>query len=467
MKTLLDCIRFCLLFAFLLNFNQSFAQTIAAGNGHSLAICSDGTVRAWGINQGGQLGNGTQTNSNIPIAVSNLTDIIAITAGENHSLALKNDGTVWAWGDNIEGQLGNGTKTDSNLPQQIENLNGIIAIAAGEYHSLALKNDGTVWAWGWNNSGQYGDGTDTDSEIPKLVSELSFIDVVAIAAGSEHSLFLRSNGQVLACGNNSDGQLGNASNTESNLPIPLGVPFSDVIAIAASGNISMLLKSNGNVFTWGDNFFGQLGDGSNINSNIPVQLNSLTDIKAIAAGNYLSLALRSNGSVMAWGRNLGGELGNGTNINSNIPLAVSSLSNVFAITAGQGHSLALKNDAIVNTWGANSGGQLGNGSIIDSNIPIVVSGLCAVAAAVNDISKPTLVYIFPNPSSGKFTLTIAGEGKLCHLELYNLQGQMIYSNPNLINHAINEIDLSEWSKGIYFLKINDGERVHNEKIVIQ
>lgn len=467
MKTLLNSIRFCLILNFLLNFNQSFAQTIAAGNGHSLVLCNDGTVRSWGSNQSGQLGNGTETNSNIPTAVSNLTDIIAINAGENHSLALKNDGTVWAWGDNIEGQLGNGTTTDSNLPQQITNLNGVIALAAGEYHSLALKSDGTVWAWGWNNSGQFGDGTDTDSEIPKLVSELSFINVIAIAAGAEHSLFLGSNGQVFACGNNSDGQLGNSSNLESNLPVQVGVSFTDITAIAARGGCSMLLKSNGTVFTWGDNFFGQLGNGSTTSSNFPVQVNALTDITAIAAGGFLSMALRSNGSVLAWGRNTEGELGDGTNISSNIPVAVSSLSNVLKIVSGQGHSLALKNNASVSAWGTNSGGQLGNGTSIDSNTPVAVSGLCAVAAAVNDISIATLVSVFPNPSSGRFTLTLEGEKQFYYLELYNMQGQMIYSMNKLRNHSINEIELSDVSKGIYFLKLHDGERFHNEKIVIQ
>ena len=467
MKILLNCIRFCFLLTFVLNLTLSSAQTIAAGDGHSLALCSDETVRSWGTNPSGQLGNGTQTGSNIPIEVSNLTDIIAVVTGENHSLALKNDGTVWTWGDNIEGQLGNGTTDDSSLPGQIENFTGVIAIAAGEYHSLALKNDGTVWAWGWNNSGQFGDGTDTDSNIPKLVSELSFIDVIAIAAGSEHSLFLRSNGQILACGNNSDGQLGNSNNSDSNVPVPVGVAFTDVTAIAASGGSSMLLKSNGIVFTWGDNFFGQLGDGSNTSSNFPVQVNSLTDITAIAAGDFLSLALRGNGSIMAWGRNLDGELGDGTNTSSNIPVAVSSVSNVFAITAGQRHSIALKNDGTVSSWGANSVGQLGNGTITNSNIPADITGLCTVVTAENEVSTSRLVSIFPNPSGGNFTLTIAGEGKLYHLEFYSIQGQMIYSTNKLMNHSINKIDLSEFSKGIYFLKIRDGEKSYIEKIVIQ
>jgi len=467
MKTLLHSIRFLLMITFLVNHKLAYSQTIAAGDGHSLALCIDGTVLSWGSNSSGQLGNGTVTSSNIPVAVSNLTDIIAVTVGENHSLALKNDGTVWTWGDNIEGQLGDGTTTDRSLPAQIENMNGVIAIAAGEYHSLALKNDLTVWAWGWNNKGQFGDGTNTDSNIPKLVNELSSINVIAIAAGSEHSLFLRSNGQILACGDNDEGQLGDATNLESSLPVQVGDVFSDVTAIAAGGDFSMLLKSNGVVFTWGENSLGQLGDGTNTNSNVPVQVNSLSDVTAIAAGNHLSLALKSNGTVMSWGGNLDGELGNGNNTSSNIPVAVSSVSNVFAIAAGQRHSLALKNDATISSWGGNSVGQLGNGLFTASNIPTDVPGLCSVATAINEISTSTLVSVFPNPTTGKFMFTIEGEGKQYNLEFYNMQGQMMYSINNLKKYSVKEIDLSELSKGIYFLKIQDGKNFYCEKIVLQ
>ncbi|MBK5285102.1 MAG: RCC1 repeat- and reductase domain-containing protein, partial [Bacteroidia bacterium] len=126
--------------------NNSFAQTISGGAYHSLASCSDSTVRTWGFNINGQLGNGTNTDSNVPVQVSTLPGITAIAGGYHHSLALKNDGTVRAWGLNSLGQLGNGTYTDSNVPVPVNALSGITAIAGGGYHSLALKNDGTVRA---------------------------------------------------------------------------------------------------------------------------------------------------------------------------------------------------------------------------------------------------------------------------------------------------------------------------------
>ena len=134
------------------------AQTLAAGYHHSLTICSDNTVMAWGENFQGHLGNGTVTNSSVPVPTSFLTNIIAIDGGHAHSIALKNDSTVWTWGDNSLGQLGNGTIINSSVPLQVTALTGIIAIAAGGNHSIALKSDSTVWTWGNNFYGSLGNG---------------------------------------------------------------------------------------------------------------------------------------------------------------------------------------------------------------------------------------------------------------------------------------------------------------------
>src|SRR5918912_1414907 len=174
-------------------------KAICAGQNHSLALKNDGTVLAWGSNTGGQLGDGTNTDSSMPVQVKDsndpsgyLTGVNAIAAGSGHSLALKGDGTVWAWGDNGSGQLGNGTITSSNTPTQVDGLDGVEAIAGGSSYSLALKNDGTVWAWGSNTSGQEQRisgqlGTNVMGiNTPVQVSELS--GVKAIAAGGDHSL---------------------------------------------------------------------------------------------------------------------------------------------------------------------------------------------------------------------------------------------------------------------------------------
>jgi hypothetical protein len=231
---------------------------------------NDGTVWAWGYNNYGQLGNGTYSNSNVPVQVSGLTGVTAIAWGWWHSLALKNDGTVWAWGYNKQGQLGDGTKTDSNVPVQVSGLTGVTAIAGSWKHSLALKNDGTVWAWGYNGDGQLGNGTNTNSNVPVQVSGLA--GITAIAGGYQHSLALKNDGTVWAWGYNGDGQLGNGTNTNSNVPVPVS-GLTGITAIAGGGYHSLALKSDGAVWAWGENYSGQLGNGAwGDNSNFPVQV---------------------------------------------------------------------------------------------------------------------------------------------------------------------------------------------------
>jgi alpha-tubulin suppressor-like RCC1 family protein len=248
------------------------AQTIAAGAYHSLAVCSDNTARTWGYNNRGELGNGTNANSNVPVQVSGLTGIIAIAGGgsqytnNGYSLALKNDGTVRAWGWNTLGQLGNGTNTDSNIPVTVSSLTGVSAIAAGNVTSLALKNDGTVRAWGYNGQGQLGNGNNTDSNVPISVSSLT--GITAISAGSSHSLALKNDGTVRAWGQNLYGQLGNGSNTDSNVPVQV-TGLAGIIRIAEGEQHSLALKNDGTVWTWGWNTFGQLGNGSTTDSNVP------------------------------------------------------------------------------------------------------------------------------------------------------------------------------------------------------
>jgi alpha-tubulin suppressor-like RCC1 family protein len=193
-----------------------------------------GTPWAWGLNDFGQLGDGTTTDSSVPVQVSNLTGVVAVATGGVHSLALDSNGDVWAWGANFVGQLGDGTTTNSSVPVQVVNLTGSVAVAGGGNHSLALDSNGNVWAWGEIFLG----GAPSGSTVPVQVSNLT--GVVAVAAGGDHSL---------------------------------------------------ALDSNGNVWAWGYNAFGQLGDGTTTDSSVPVQVSNLTGVVVVAAGGDHSLAI--------------------------------------------------------------------------------------------------------------------------------------------------------------------------------
>ena len=348
----------------------SCAQSILGGAKHSIAICNDGTLTAWGFNDSGQLGNGTNITSNIPVQVNSLTDIIAIVGGDSHSLAMKNDGTVWAWGA-ING---------SNVPLQVSGLTGINAITGGYGYSVALKNDGTLWAWGNNGFGQLGNGTNTDSNVPVQVNSLT--GVTAISGGALFVLALKNDGTVWAWGDNSSSQLGNGNNNDSNIPVQVS-GLTDVIAISGGGYFSLALKNDGTVWAWGGNSHGELGNGNNNSSNVPVQVISLTGVTAISAGNMSTLALKYDGTVWAWGHNAYGTLGNGTYIDSNAPVQVSSLTEIFTIAGGAHHCFALKNDGTIWVWGSNLYGQFGNGTNTDSNVPEQATGLCQLATSCN------------------------------------------------------------------------------------
>ena len=279
---------------------------IAAGYDHNLALLADGTVRAWGRNYSGQLGNGTTTYLDeptpSPVPVDGLSGVAAIAGGGSQSLALLADGTVRAWGNNSSGQLGDGTTSDRLTPVPVSGLSGVVAIAAGYDHSLALLADGTVRAWGNNSSGQLGDGTTSDRLTPVPVSGLS--GVVAIAAGYDHSLALLADGTVRAWGGNSYGQLGDGTTTNRTTPVPVS-NLSGVMAITGDYIHSLAILADGTVRAWGYNHNGELGDGTTINRTTPVPVDGLSGVVTIAAGGTHNLALVAKLSLRTSGMGSG------------------------------------------------------------------------------------------------------------------------------------------------------------------
>jgi alpha-tubulin suppressor-like RCC1 family protein len=366
--------------AFLAGYNPSNTKSgvyqiggyVVAGVNHSLAIKSDGTLWSWGYNDVGQLGIGSTLNQQLPTEVSSLTNVVIAAGGTSHSLAAKADGTVWGWGLNYYGQVGDGTRTHRNTPVQVSGLTNVVAVAAGETHSVALKSDGTVWAWGNNGSGQLGDGTTTQRLTPVQVSGLS--GVIAIAAGQYFTLALKSDGTAWGWGNNGSGQLGNGTSTSSSIPVRSGTVY-DAVAISAGAGYAVALKADGTVWDWGSNSLGQLGNGSTGNySLVAVQAIGITNAIAVAASQNHTLAVKSDGAVMAWGHNGQGQLGDGTITGHNTPASVSNLINVTSVSAGGYHSVATARYNAVNViwaWGLNSLGQLGDETTIERHFPVL------------------------------------------------------------------------------------------------
>jgi alpha-tubulin suppressor-like RCC1 family protein len=376
--------RYAFFFGIVLNFlliavapgiSGAATPQISAGYAHSVELKSNGTVWTWGDNSGYQLGLGsgfTASYSSVAEQVSGISGVIAVAAGQDHTLALKSDGTVWAWGENNHGQLGNtdlvGTASYSNVPIQVSipipsNV-PVIAIAAGTEFSMALDNSGTVWAWGLNDNSQLGSSTlfPTDQYVPVKITTLPVI--TQIAAGQSHALVVDTNGSVWAWGNNSNGQLGIGATditSYSTFPVQINPSVLSGVASVAAGDLnSFALKSDGTVWAWGLNAAGQLGIGSNTDSDVPVPVSTFTGgVTGISAGYSQTIALKSDGTIWAWGGNAAGELGNGSTTSSNTPQP-NGFTAATGCSAGNFFTLALKNDGTAWAWGDNSSGQLGN-----------------------------------------------------------------------------------------------------------
>ncbi len=358
---------------------------IAAGGSHTCALTSSGGVWCWGRNFYGQLGDGTTTARSTPVAVSGLpSGVTAIAAGGFHTCALTSSGGVWCWGYNYYGQLGDGTPTARSTPVAVSGLpSGVTAIAAGYYHTCALTSSGGVWCWGRNSYGQLGDGTTTTRSTPVAVSGLPS-GVTAIAAGGVHTCALTSSGGVWCWGDNYSGQLGDGTTTTRSTPVAVSGLPSGVTAIAAGYNHTCALTSSGGVWCWGANYSGQLGDGTTTTRSTPVAVSGLpSGVTAIAAGYNHTCARTSSGGVWCWGANYSGQLGDGTTTTRSTPVAVSGLpSGVTAIAAGGFYTCALTGSGGVWCWGSNRYGQLGDGSYTDSSTPVAVSGLPSGVTAI-------------------------------------------------------------------------------------
>jgi alpha-tubulin suppressor-like RCC1 family protein len=363
---------------------RSTVKKAEAGFRHGIVLSTGGPKSA-GWNAYGQLGNGTFTNSTVPVAATGLSQITEVSGAEYATLALRADGTLWFWGSNQYGLRGNGT-TGGNVtqPTQVPNISGIMtpnhanrrAISINFLAAAAVDDFGQVWTWGYNGSGQLGDGTRVSHYYPMRVKKSSteyLTEIVSISAGYGHMAALDAEGQVWTWGSGYRGGLGTGSEADSLYAVRIltdegGHGFSGIAQIACGGtNFVLALHRNGDLSSWGNNSYGQLGLGDTALYILKPRRNTtLSGFTKIAAGGYHAVA-KSNWvpRPVAWGYNGNGQLGNpaaATTQRSWIEMEAGpeGMNGITDVAAGSYFSMMIRgSDRTVFTVGDNANGQLG------------------------------------------------------------------------------------------------------------
>ena len=354
-----------------------FRNMVSTGSNHSVFVRADGSLWAWGANTYGQLGDATTANRNSPIRVATNYNWAFVSAGLNHTMAIRTDGSLWGWGNNAWHQLGDDTNKNRNSPVRIGTDYGWAFVSAGANHTVAIKTDGSLWAWGSNAWYQLGDDTSENRNSPVRIG--TDYDWAYASAGWNHTAAVRKDASLWAWGNNSGGQFGSTAIRYSRVPRQVG-HARNWASVSAGGDFvretghTLAIRADGSLWAGGNNYVGQLGDGSRTQRTLPTRIGRYTNWASVSTGSHHTVAVRADGTLWAWGNNADGLLGDGTRILRTSPVQIGTARNWVSVSASYGHTVAIREDGSLWAWGENQYGQLGNGTVAQRSffpVPIV------------------------------------------------------------------------------------------------
>lgn len=345
------------------------AVQVAAGENTSCAINENGDAYCWGASRG---------VSTLPVGsvakLASLGEVKSISLGQSHGCAVLADKTVKCWGENSDGQLGNNSKEDSYTPVAVSGLSNVLSVSAGQKHSCALITDGTVKCWGLNINGELGDGSFDESLTPTLVTGIS--NAQSISAGQFKSCAQLSTGAVQCWGFHDAGVPDGNGSFDYYLNTPVSIDgISTAKSVKSANTHSCALLGDNTVKCWGSNGHYELGDTTTTKSWSAVVSSGISNVKEIGTGQYSSCALLNTGTVSCWGENLYGPDGDVLHaVDRQTPETIPNLSGATSFDMGKNHSCAILSTGQVACWGSNNYNELGDGSTIDTSEPVIVKG---------------------------------------------------------------------------------------------
>ena len=406
----------------------------------SFAISTDGSLWGWGV---GLLGNGNPSNENSPVLISSATNWESIYNSWDIHFAIKTDSTLWGWGSNSYGEMANGSTSFQLTPFPIGSSKWI-SISVDYGQACGVKKDGTLWIWGrdWPNP-----------DITTMIQFGGASDWKKVKRSYNHFVGIKQNGTLWSWGVNYSGQLGLGNNTNTSVPTQIG-SSSDWEDISIEEGLTYALKSNGTLWACGENGYGQLGDGTTIDKNslIQVAAGSLWERISTSSFGESVVGIKTDGTLWGWGRNIYGNLGFGNTVSVSTPVQVGSDTDWKDVGANGVYTIGLKTNGSLYSWGENYAGQLGNGTYVNQLVPGLVGQAC-IAGLQEYASESNLIKLFPNPTNT--TIHIEFDERLLgnSYKIYDQSGRVMIGN--FISNTNYSIDLSQYESGIYLLNVEE------------